>query len=79
MPQSTSHSAPEPTWVYEESVAHIETIIERIEAGDLPLAEVFDQFAQAMQQLQQCEAFLNQQQQRMDILLETLTDADEEI
>ncbi|MEO1148954.1 MAG: exodeoxyribonuclease VII small subunit [Cyanobacteria bacterium J06638_22] len=65
-------------WVYEDSVAQVEQMIERIEAGDLPLAEIFDQFTQAMQQLNQCEAFLNQQQQQMDMLIETLNDEDDD-
>ena len=65
-------------WVYEDSVAQVEQMIERIEAGDLPLAEIFDQFTQAMHQLNQCEAFLNQQQQQMDMLIETLSDEDDE-
>jgi len=82
MPKSdanaTSSTKPGSNWVYEESVAQVELIIERIETGDLPLAEVFDQFSHAMQQLNQCETFLNQQQQQMDVLIETLTDEDEE-
>lgn len=82
MPKSEANAVSKtpanPDWVYEESVAHVEQVIERIETGELPLAEVFDQFAYAMQQLNQCEAFLNQQQQQMDLLIETLTDVDEE-
>ncbi|MBE9102495.1 exodeoxyribonuclease VII small subunit [filamentous cyanobacterium LEGE 07170] len=73
-----SDSSVSTSWVYEDSVAQVEQIIERIEAGDLPLAEVFNQFTQAMQQLNQCETFLNQQQQQMDVLIETLSDEDDE-
>jgi exodeoxyribonuclease VII small subunit len=61
-------------WRYEETVAEIETIIDQIERGELPLAEVFDQFSTAVEQLRQCEGFLNRQQQQVDLLIETLSD-----
>jgi exodeoxyribonuclease VII small subunit len=61
-------------WHYEATVSEIETIIEQIERGELPLADVFDQFAIAVQQLRQCEGFLSRQQQQVDLLIETLLD-----
>lgn len=63
-------------WRYEETVAEIEAIIDQIEQG-LPLAEVFDQFSTAVEQLRQCEGFLNHQQQQVDLLIETLLDEPE--
>ncbi|MEQ9357523.1 exodeoxyribonuclease VII small subunit [Coleofasciculus chthonoplastes] len=63
-----------PSWNYEATVAQVETIIEQIERGELELAEVFDQFASAVEYLRQCEGFLQQRQQQMDLLIETLTD-----
>ncbi|EDX75701.1 hypothetical protein MC7420_6356 [Coleofasciculus chthonoplastes PCC 7420] len=62
------------SWNYEATVTQVETIIEQIERGELELAEVFDQFASAVEYLRQCEAFLQQRQQQMDLLIETLTD-----
>lgn len=62
------------SWNYETTVAQVETIIEQIEAGTLELAEVFDQFAIAVEQLRQCEKFLSTKQQQMDLLIETLVD-----
>jgi exodeoxyribonuclease VII small subunit len=59
---------------YEAKVAEIEKIIARIEAGELDLAEVFEQFAAAVEYLRQCESFLQQRQQQVDLLIETLTD-----
>lgn len=59
---------------YESKVAEIEKIIARIEAGHLDLAEVFDQFATAVEYLRECESFLQQRQQQVDLLIETLTD-----
>jgi len=59
---------------YEAKVAEIETIITRIEAGELKLEEVFEQFAAAVEYLRQCETFLQQRQQQVNLLIETLND-----
>lgn len=66
-------------WNYEATVTTVETIIRRIEQGELELAEVFDQFAIAVEQLHQCETFLTRQQQQVDLLIETLLDGPEQI
>jgi exodeoxyribonuclease VII small subunit len=65
------------TWSYEETVKHIETTIARIESGELELAAVFDEFAEAVTNLRQCELFLAERQQQMDLLIETLSDSQE--
>jgi exodeoxyribonuclease VII small subunit len=59
-------------WNYEVTVAEIEQIISQIESGTLPLEDVFENFAIAVEQLRQCEAFLNEGKQRMNLLIETL-------
>ncbi|MBD2608351.1 exodeoxyribonuclease VII small subunit [Scytonema hofmannii FACHB-248] len=59
---------------YEAKVAEIERIIIRIEAGELQLEEVFEQFAAAVEYLRQCETFLQQRQQQVNLLIETLND-----
>ncbi|XHX79576.1 MAG: exodeoxyribonuclease VII small subunit [Stenomitos frigidus ULC029] len=59
-------------WNYEETVRQIEAIMAQIESGELELADVFDQFAVAVKHLRQCEEFLGQRQQQMDLLIETL-------
>lgn len=64
----------DPDWNYEETVAEVETIIEQIEAGELALADVFDRYTTAVQYLKQCDVFLQERQQQMDLLIETLTD-----
>lgn len=60
-------------WNYEATVAEVEMIIRQIEAGELSLAEVFEQFTTAVKYLNQCETFLQERQQKMDLLIETLT------
>ena len=67
----TDSTLPE-DWNYEATVDQVETIIKQIEAGELELAEVFEQFAAAVKHLRQCEAFLQQRQQQMDLIIETL-------
>ncbi|MDZ7957348.1 MAG: exodeoxyribonuclease VII small subunit [Aulosira sp. DedQUE10] len=59
-------------WNYEAKVAEIEQIITRIETGELELEAVFDQFTTAVEYLRQCESFLQQRQQQVDLLIETL-------
>ncbi|MBF2067823.1 MAG: exodeoxyribonuclease VII small subunit [Calothrix sp. C42_A2020_038] len=61
-------------WSYEAKVAEIDSIIARIETGQLDLAEVFEQFATAVQYLKECDSFLQTKQQQVDILIETLQD-----
>lgn len=63
---------PEHSWNYEAKVAEVERIIARIEAGELELEEVFDQFATGVEYLRQCEDFLQQRQQQVDLLIENI-------
>lgn len=63
-----------PQWRYEDTIATVETIIQRIESGELDLATTFDEFAIAIDHLRQCDEFLAQQKQKMDLLIETLID-----
>ncbi len=72
--KSTSSSDSMEGWNYEAKVIEIEGIIARIEAGELELEEVFDQFGKAVEYLRQCESFLQQRQQQVDLLIETLSD-----
>lgn len=63
-----------PDWNYEAKVAEVERIIAQIEGGELELEEVFEQFTAAVEYLRQCETFLQQRQQQVDLLIETLSD-----
>lgn len=72
--KNTSNSDGETNWNYETKVSEIEAIIARIESGELELEAVFDQFANAVEYLRQCETFLQQRQQQVDLLIETLSD-----
>ena len=59
-------------WNYEETVDRIEAIIDRVESGELPLEDVFEQFAVAVECLQQCESFLARGKEQMDLAIEVL-------
>jgi exodeoxyribonuclease VII small subunit len=74
---STSNASAEKDWNYETTVQKVEEILARIESGELELEEVFDQFSAAVEYLNQCETFLAQRQQQMDLLIETLTNTSE--
>lgn len=74
MVKRKSASSSEEDWNYEAKVIEIEGIIARIEAGELELEAVFEQFASAVEYLRQCESFLQQRQQQVDLLIETLSD-----
>jgi exodeoxyribonuclease VII small subunit len=69
-------SAPSDDWNYEATVQEIEATLNQIERGDLDLAATFAQFSNAIAQLKQCEAFLNDRQGQVDLLIETLNDSD---
>ncbi len=61
-------------WNYEATVAQVEQILGEIEDGDLELNDVFSQFSKAVESLQQCENFLAQQREQVELLLENLVD-----
>lgn len=63
-------------WNYESTLTHIEAITQQLESGDLPLAEVFDQFTEAVSALQQCDRFLQDKQNQAALLIETLVGED---
>jgi exodeoxyribonuclease VII small subunit len=59
-------------WSYEAKVGEVEKIISQIEAGELELDEVFQQFSIAVQSLRECEDFLHKRQEQVELLIETL-------
>lgn len=81
--KSTQKESKEPAlpndWRYEDTLARIEDITEQLESGDLPLAEVFEQFSDAMIALQQCDQFLQSKQAEATLLIETLVSENENL
>jgi exodeoxyribonuclease VII small subunit len=73
---NSANSSPANGGSYEAKIAEIETIITRIEGGELQLADIFAEFATAVEYLGECDSFLQQRQQQVDLLIETLQDDD---
>ncbi len=74
-PSTTASDAQPPeNWRYEMAVSEVESIISRIESGELELEDVFEQFALAVESLGQCESFLTERQAQIGLLIETLED-----
>ncbi|WP_448562908.1 exodeoxyribonuclease VII small subunit [Trichothermofontia sp.] len=71
-PAAEAEAVPVEPWTYEGAVAQVEAIVNRIESGELDLVDVFTEFAIAVKQLQRCQDFLEQKQQEVDLLIETL-------
>ena len=59
-------------WDYEAAVEQVEAIITDLETGDLPLANIFEQFEKAATELKKCDTFLQAKQQQAQLLIETL-------
>ncbi|WOD41202.1 exodeoxyribonuclease VII small subunit [Nodosilinea sp. E11] len=75
MPKKSAPATPPDNWSYEATVATVEDIIAGLESGSLPLATVLSQFEQAVEALQQCDVYLRDKQQQVDVLIETLSDS----
>jgi exodeoxyribonuclease VII small subunit len=75
MPRKPAPGQPPPDfWSYEDTIAALEAMVVNLEAGNLPLTEVLEQFEQAVQALQRCETYLQEKRQQVDLLIETLAD-----
>jgi len=73
--KKTAKSQAVPTdWNYESAVEQVEAIVDELESGELELGAVFDQFQKAVQALGQCEKFLQEKQEQVTLLIETLED-----
>lgn len=74
--QKTAGGQMPDAWNYEATVGKVEKIISQIESGELDLADVFDEFAAAVEYLGQCESFLATRQRQMNVLIENLADTE---
>ena len=62
-------------WNYEAKVAEVEAIIATIEGGGIRVGGSFlSSFAVAVKSLCECENFLRERQQEVDLLIENLQD-----
>jgi exodeoxyribonuclease VII small subunit len=67
-----SASASEPTAAtpdFEAALSELESLVERLERGDLPLDEALRTFERGVELTRHCQASLKAAQQKVDILL----------
>jgi exodeoxyribonuclease VII small subunit len=62
---SRTDKAPE----FEQALAELETLVERLEGGDLPLDEALKAFERGVALTRHCQACLQAAQQKVEILL----------
>jgi len=54
---------------FEKSLTELETLVEKLEAGDLPLEEALRIFEQGIGLTRECQSALESAQARVDVLL----------
>jgi exodeoxyribonuclease VII small subunit len=54
---------------FEEALAELESLVERLERGDLPLDEALKTFERGVELTRHCQASLKSAQQKVEILL----------
>ena len=60
---------------FEQALGELETVVERLEHGDLPLEEALQQFERGIELTRGCQASLKQAEQRVEVLLAKTPDA----
>ncbi len=73
--QSASQSGPAASPDFEQALAELETLVERLESGDLPLDEALQTFERGVTLTRHCQGALKAAQQKVEILLKRSADA----
>ncbi len=63
---------------FEQALGELETVVERLEHGELPLEEALKQFERGIALARSCQASLQQAEQKVAILLQKSSDAEPE-
>lgn len=63
---------------FEQALGELETVVERLEHGELPLEEALKQFERGVELARSCQASLEQAEQKVAILLKKSSDAEPE-
>jgi exodeoxyribonuclease VII small subunit len=61
---------------FERSLSELESLVERLERGDLPLDEALKTFERGVELTRHCQASLKSAQQKVEILLKRGSGAD---
>ena len=54
---------------FEQALGELESVVERLEHGELPLEEALKQFERGIELARSCQASLKQAEQKVEILL----------
>jgi exodeoxyribonuclease VII small subunit len=68
---------PAPTPDFEQSLAELESIVEKLEQGELSLDESLQHFERGVQLTRVCQSALKQAEQKVEILMRKTGQADE--
>ena len=68
MVKKATGAEPKAKPTFEEALAQLETIVERIESGEIPLEESIERYAEGIALIKQCRAILDQAEQKIQIL-----------
>ncbi|MFO1393525.1 MAG: exodeoxyribonuclease VII small subunit [Steroidobacteraceae bacterium] len=63
---------------FEQALADLEAVVERLEHGELPLEDALKQFERGIELARSCQASLKAAEQRVEILLKKTPDAEPE-
>lgn len=63
---------------FEQALAELERLVERLERGDLPLEDALQTFERGIELTRQCQGALRSAQQRVEILLKRGSEAQAE-
>lgn len=70
MPKASkpADAAPDETMTYEEAVAQLESILEKIESGEIGLEASIQEYERGVGLIKRCRAILDQAEQRIEHL-----------
>jgi exodeoxyribonuclease VII small subunit len=72
---AASQGGPTASPDFEQALAELERLVERLEGGDLPLDEALQTFERGVALTRQCQSALKAAQQKVEILLKRSGDA----
>jgi exodeoxyribonuclease VII small subunit len=64
---------------FEQALGELETVVDRLEHGELPLEEALRQFERGVELARTCQGALKQAEQRVEVLLQKTPDAEPEL
>jgi exodeoxyribonuclease VII small subunit len=63
---------------FEQALGELETVVDRLQHGELPLEEALRQFERGVELARTCQGALKQAEQRVEVLLQKTPDAEPE-